>query len=143
MTSALAGSTVAAAWTGSPSLKAPPPRGVKDFVSGGVVDHADLHLAADDKGDRDTPVPKAPDIVGRAVDRIDDPGAALTRSSAAFFAHETIIRKAREQPVVDRLLGPPVGDGDEILQSLVLNGEGAGVRVAPKPGRLPSDLEGN
>jgi hypothetical protein len=66
----------------------------ENLVVGRIIDHADLHLATNDEGDGDAPVTKASDIICRAVDRIDDPGAGRAGLAAGFLAHECVVWKA-------------------------------------------------
>ncbi len=103
----------------------------ENLVVGRIIDHADLHLATNDEGNRGAPVTEASDIICRAVDRIGIQVPAEPGLAAGFLAHECIVWKAHQQPFADRLFCLPVCGGNEILQSLVFDLKRAWVSFTP------------
>ena len=78
-------------------------RGVK-LVLHDVVDDADLDPPAQEEGDRDREMRDAAGEIGRAVDRVDDPGRVPV--PAALLAEEVVARANRGEPAADVLLDP-------------------------------------
>ena len=70
--------------------------------------------------DRDRPVRQAVQEVGGAVERVDDP-AIVRRAAgldAALLHDEAVVGAAALELLLDHVLGPPVGGGDEVAGPL-------------------------
>src|ERR1700749_3079544 len=94
--------------------------GRKQFVAHRIVNDANLDLARGDIGDRDAEMRHAAREVRRAIDRIDDPGAAALAggTSLALFANEAVAWKFREHPLRDDRLRLPVDLGQKVVRTL-------------------------
>jgi hypothetical protein len=68
------------------------------------------------QGGRDAELRNAVQEIGRAVERIDNPGMRLVRAGplAPFLAEKAIARSGLDQLFVQDFFGPAVGGADEI-----------------------------
>ena len=96
--------------------------GREHLVGDRVVEEADHRLAVGDQADRDAPVADAAKEVGGAVDRVDDPEQRPLLAQPAFLAKEGIVGEGRRHALDDQVLGLLVGDRNEILEALPLDG---------------------
>ena len=82
-------------------------------------------LAAMDKGHRYGVVRHLVNVIGRAVERIDDPAVFIVeaRLGIAFFADEVMAGTGRQNHLADRLLRGPVGLGDQVGRPLFVHAE--------------------
>src|SRR6478609_8440832 len=94
--------------------------GRKQFVAHRIVNDANLDLARGDTCDRDAEMRHSAREVRRAIDRIDDPGAAALagRTSLALFADEPVARKSQEQPLRDKRLRLAVDLRQKVVRTL-------------------------
>ena len=113
--------------------------GGEQFVDHGVVDHADLDLAADHGGDRDAEMRRAAREIRGAVDRVDHPDRRAFMPDAAFalLADEAVLGKQAVQARRDQALHLAVDLGQVVLRSLETDSERAAVDEPP-----PGDLSG-
>jgi hypothetical protein len=96
-----------------------------------IPDRAGDDLSALARRDRDGPERKARDEVGRAVERIDDPGAPLAAGAppAPLLPEEAVLRVAVTDPRDDDLLALFVRAGDEVVRTLL--GDGVAGELSP------------
>jgi hypothetical protein len=87
-----------------------------ELVIGRIVDQAGNHLTFARQTDRDCELRDAVQEVGGAIERVDDPGMALvsTLAVAALLTEEAIARAGLVEVRIEHLLGPLVGEADEI-----------------------------
>ena len=93
--------------------------GIK-LVGRRIVDHARDDRAFALEPDRDRELRNPVEEIGRAVERIDDPGVGFVAAlpAAALLAQESVAGPRLRQFLVQDLLGPTVGRGDEIARPL-------------------------
>src|SRR5205814_7272187 len=99
--------------------------GIK-LVGRRIVDHARDDRAFALEPDRDRELRNPVEEIGRAVERIDDPGVGFVAAlpAAALLAQESVAGPRLRQFHVQDLLGPTVGRGDEIARPLQRDLEG-------------------
>ena len=91
-----------------------------ELVHDRIVDHAGDDLALALQSQRNGEDRNAVQEIGGAIERIDDPamGASRAVGGAGFLGQEAIARPRLGEFLDQRLLGLPVGGGDEIARPL-------------------------
>src|SRR5262249_43542215 len=94
--------------------------GEKQLVGGGIKHEARDQRAVTLEPDRDRELRNAVQEVGRAVERIDDPGMRLVGALdlAAFLAEERVTRARGQQFFLQRIFRALVGERNEIRRAL-------------------------
>ena len=115
-TSARARSAAAETRIGAPSRVAPATAGGREQLVADDVEHDAGHgRAVDLGGDRHAEAGQAVEVVGRAVERVDDPadpaGAGTIR---ALLAEHAVVGSGAEEALDDQRLGGPVHLGDHV-----------------------------
>ncbi len=93
------------------------PAGRKEFAGHGIKDDSNLGKPLRKKRDGDAEPGDSPGKVGRAVNRINDPGAATVRS-ASFLTEKAVFGKSFGQPCGNEFFHLGVGFGQIVLGPL-------------------------
>ena len=91
-----------------------------------------LELAALAEGDADAEMRESVQIIGGAVQRVDDPFALALALGAAFLGQDRVIGVRAVNDAYDLGLGGAIDFGDEVIRRLVLDIEPVNLLEVPE-----------